>query len=132
MMNPDFLDSILIASILFLGFYQALRLKTEKTATYRLFLIFFLSGWSAILWIQPYRPTAGLLTISIGLMVLLFILAFIPKRAPKNRRETKELLEQLQKEKWLETFFESDTGRLFWLILAFLIWSVCYRLVAIY
>ena len=41
MMNTDFLGSILVASILFLGFYQALRLKTEKTATYRLFLIFF-------------------------------------------------------------------------------------------
>ena len=131
-MNYGLLISVLIAGVLFLGFYQILRLKNGKSVNYRLFLIIFLSSWSSLLLMKPYRPNAGLLIISIAVMGMLFLLAHTPRRVPKNRRETKALLEQLQNEKWLEKFFESKIGRLFWLILAFLLWIICYRLVSIY
>jgi hypothetical protein len=84
------------------------------------------------LWSQPHDPTAALLVGSMAIVAVLWALAFIRHRPPRNRRETKILLEKMQGEKRVEKFFASYGDRVFWPLLAVLLLSVCYRLLSFY
>jgi hypothetical protein len=131
-MITSLLISFLLAVMMLWGIHRLTALKSDKSASYRIYLILFFSVWSLTLWIRPHRPGIGLLIVSVGLMALVFILAFVPRRAPKNRQETKLLIEQLQIERWLNKCFQTPFKYFYWAILCGLIWSVWLRLVLLY
>lgn len=118
--------------LLLAGFYLVLHFTTAYRNLYRLFVIVFLSAWSTVLWSRPHRPTAALLVVSAVFLAALWGLAFIKRRPPANRRETKMLLEHIQGERRVEKFFASFGDRVFWSLLAFLVLSLCYRLLSFY
>jgi hypothetical protein len=124
--------SVGIVALLLTGFHLVLRLSREVKGLYRLYVLVFLSVWSTVLWHRTYAPTTALLVGSIVIVAVLWTMAFIRHRPPRNRRETKRLLEHLQGEKRLEKFFSSYGNRLFWPLLAILLLSVCYRLLSFY
>lgn len=126
------LISFLLAVMMLWGIHRITASRPDESASYRIYLILFFSVWSLTLWIRPHRPGIGLLIVSVGLIALVFILAFVPRRAPKNRRETKLLIEQLQIERWLNKFFQTPFKFFYWAILWGLIWSVSLRLVLLY
>ena len=126
------LISFLLAVVMLWGIHRITASKSDKSASYRIYLILFFSVWSLTLWIKPHRPGLGLLIVSVGLIALVFILAFVPRRAPKNRQETKLLIEQLQTERWLNKFFQTPFKFFYWAVLLGLIWSVLLRLALLY
>lgn len=124
--------SLGFAGVLLAGFYWVFRFSKEKKGLYRLYVLVFLSAWSTILWSRPHEPTTALLVGSAAIVAVLWALAFVKHRPPRNRHETKMLLEQMQGEKRVEKFFSSYGDRLFWPLLAVLLLSVCYRLLSFY
>lgn len=121
-----------LAGVLLAGFYLVFRFSKEKKGLYRLYVLVFLAAWSTILWSQPHEPTTALLVGSVAIVAVLWALAFVEHRPPRNRHETKMLLEHMQGEKQVEKFFSSYGDRLFWPLLAVLLLSVCYRLLSFY
>jgi uncharacterized membrane protein (DUF106 family) len=126
------LISLVLAVMILWGIHRITASKSDKSASYRIYLILFFSVWSLTLWIRPHRPGMGLLIVSAGLIALVFILALVPRRAPKNRQETKLLIEQLQIEHWLNKLFQTPFKFVYWAILCGLVWSVLLRLVLLY
>lgn len=125
-------QSMGIVAVLMTGFYLVFRYSGEKKGFYRLFVLVFLSVWSTVLWQREQPPTTALLVGSAVIVAVLWALAFVGYRPPRNRRDTKRLLEQLQSEKRVEKFFSSYGDRVFWPLLAVLLLSVCYRLLSFY
>ena len=132
MIATTVLLSLGFAGALLAGFYGVFRFSKEKKGLYRLYVLVFLAAWSTILWSRPYEPTTALLVGSVAIVAVLWALAFVKQRPPRNRHETKRLLEQMQGEKQIEKFFSSYGDRLFWPLLAVLLLSVCYRLLSFY
>jgi hypothetical protein len=126
------LISFLLAAVMLWGIHRITTSKSDKSASYRIYLVPFFSVWSLTLWIRPHRPGIGLLIVSAGLIALVFILALVPRRMPKNRQETKLLIEQLQIERWLNKIFQTPFKFFYWAMLWGLIWSVLLRLVLLY
>lgn len=124
--------SLGVAAALLAGFYLVFRFSKETKGLYRLYVLVFLSAWSTVLWSRPHEPTTALLVGSATIVAVLWALAFIQHRPPRNRQETKMLLEHMQGEKRVEKFFSSYGDRLFWPLLAVLLLSVCYRLLSFY
>lgn len=124
--------STLFASTMLIAVYNLSLLKRSDGVLYRLLAMIYFAVWSAILWITPHEPTRGLLVVCLVLIGILPVLAYIPRRAPKNRRQTKALLERIQQERKLETVFRKQAEIIYWPVLWCLIWSLCYRLVSIY
>jgi hypothetical protein len=114
------------------GIHRITASKQHNSASYRTYLIPFFSVWSFTLWIKPHKPSMWLFVITIGLISLVFILASIPRRAPKNRQQTKVLVEQLQVERRLNSFFRTPFNFIYWAFLYCLIWSVLFRLLLLY
>jgi hypothetical protein len=122
----------MLTGIIALLFYRVLVVRGGNTAVYRLFALFYLATWSAILWLQSYRPTPALFLGSACLLGLLFSLVFLPRRPPASRRETKDLLDQLQTEKRLAGYLGSAAGRWYWPFLVITLWSIFYRLALLF
>ena len=118
--------------VILMGFHLVFRFSTDTKGLYRLYVLVFLSVWSTILWHRSYAPTTALLVGSVVIVAVLWAMAFIRHRPPRNRRETKRLLEHMQSEKRVEKFFSSYGNRLFWPLLAILLLSICYRLLSFY
>jgi hypothetical protein len=124
--------SAILATALLFSIYHLSLIRSNRAATYRLFLLLYFAVWSAVFWVKPHEPSVSLMLVCIVFLGILPILAFIPRRVPKNRRQTKAMLEQIQKERRLHKAFGSRTKLLFWTILWCLICSVCYRLISIF
>jgi hypothetical protein len=109
-----------------------LKNRESWTGIYRIYLIIFLSVWAAIIWMRDYRPSYLLSLISLFLFIFIVVAVFIPKKTPRDRVETKALLEQYRTEKTLQKFFDAFWEKLFWLIIGFLIILIIYRYIMIY
>lgn len=107
----------------------AIRANHDWPAFYRIFLILFFTVWSAVLWLLPRTPSFSTMLLSfVALMGGAVAVGFIPLPPPENRRETKNLLDLIETERTLEQFFRSQGGRLFWPLLAVLIFLVSLRM----
>lgn len=106
----------------------AVQANRNWPAFYRVFLLLFFTVWSAVLWLQPGTRQASVLLPSLALLAAAVAVGFVPLPPPKNRRQTKNLLDLLETERSLDRFFASRSGRLFWPLLALLVFSVTLRL----
>ena len=113
-------------------FHWAVRTRSSWPAHYRIFLLFFFASWAAVVWLRPYRPSNGLLISAVLFAAVALAIGFVPARPPRNRPETKNLLERVDRERNLERFFRSDLGKIFWPVLAFLMFSITFRLATIF
>ncbi len=130
MMTPIEIGSGLAATAACLAVIRfAVRANRNWPSFYRIFLLLYFTAWASVLWLQPHSPGDALLIPSLALLAGAVVVGFVPMPPPKNRRQTKNLIDFMETEKSLARFFKSDTGRLFWPILALLIFSVAFRIV---
>ena len=128
----NFAIAFIMAVTLTLLLRMFLKNREFWTGIYRVYLIVFLSVWTGIIWMRVYKPSYLLSLISLSLFIFIVGAVFIPKKTPRDRVETKALLEQYRTEKTLQKFFGAFWEKLFWLIIGFLIILIIYRYLMIY
>ncbi len=119
---------LLLTGICLAAIRLAVRANRDWPAFYRIFLILFFTVWSALLWLLPEASSAGIPISAVALLAGAIAVGFIPFKPPKNRRETKNLLDLIETERTLEAFFNSRSGRLFWPLLAVLVFLAALRI----
>lgn len=120
--------ALLITGVCLVVIRLAVRANRDWSAFYRIFLILFFTVWSAIVWLLPQNSSAAMMVSALALLAGALAVGFIPLPAPKSRHETKNLLDLIETERTLEQFFNSESGQLFWPLLAVLIFLVALRL----
>ncbi len=128
----DFGIAVILTVAATLLFWMIIKNRESWTGIYRIYLIVFLSVWAGIIWMRYYRPSYLLSLISLFFLIFIVFAAFIPKKTPRGRLETKALLEQFRTEKTLQNFFGVFWGKLFWFIIGILIMLIVYRYMTIY
>ena len=125
MIIPEFAVSFIVA-VLFTGLYVFLtRGDSRRTGLIWLFLIIFLTTWAGGIWLKPVGPTLWgvhfLTFLLVGLTTVLFLIIAIPRRAPRGRRETLDMLERIEQKKALERVTFLTLSLFFWILLALLV-----------
>ena len=128
----DFVIAFILAVVATLLFWTIIKNRESWTGIYRIYLIVFLAVWAGIIWMRNYRPSNLLSLISLFFLIFIVFAAYIPKKTPRGRLETKALLEQFRTEKTLQNFFGVFWGKLFWFIIGILIMLIVYRYMTIY
>jgi hypothetical protein len=128
----ELMIALALSLVLTLLFWWAGHSRQTWEGTYRLFLIIFLGSWAALLWMRPYQASASLLWTSLLVIGLFLAAALVPRRPPKNRRETKRLLEQIEKEKTLRSFFHIYLRWFFWPLVGMITLCISVRYLMIF
>jgi len=95
---------------------------------YRVFLLLFFTIWSAVLWLPVQGGDASMPLSALLLLAGAVAVGFVPLPPPKTRRETKNLIDLIETERSLNRFFNSGVGRVFWSMMALLLFSVATRI----
>ena len=128
MVIPEFAVSFIIA-IFFTGLYVLLtRGGGRRTGLIWLFLIIFLTTWAGGIWLRPFGPMLWgvhfLTFLLAGLTIVLFLIIAVPRKAPRGRRETLDMLERIEQEKALEKLTYITLSLFFWILLAILVIAI--------
>jgi hypothetical protein len=128
---PEFITAVCISAGLSALFVFATRRGGQRTGLLWLFLIIFLATWAGGVWIKPFGPTLWgihwLAFLVAGLFVLALLAVAIPRRAPRGRRETLDMLERVARERELEQVTYLTLGAFFWILLAALVIAILFR-----
>jgi hypothetical protein len=124
LMVTVFLSALLISTLL----------KGEhRTRLIWIFLIIFLTTWAGGIWVRPFGPSfRGIYWLPflwIGIITVLILAVFYPRRIPKSRWETLEMLQQIEKQKKLNQLTYITLILLFWLLLFLLSMAIIVRYV---
>ena len=124
MILQEFLFSLVIALILGTIFIFIIHKKATCSGVFCVFFFLFLVTWAGGIWLKPFGPTwkeiYWLPYLLVGLFFVLLLMVFTPKRPPRNRRETLEMLDQIEQEKSMEKITYISVGLFFWVLLAIL------------
>jgi hypothetical protein len=128
MVIPEFSVSFIIA-VFFTGLYVLLtRGDGRRTGLIWLFLTIFLITWAGGIWLKPFGPTfwgiQWLTFLLSGLVVVLFLIIAVPRKAPRGRHETIDMLERIEEEKALEKATFLTLSLFFWILLALLVAAI--------
>jgi hypothetical protein len=128
MVLQEFAVSFIIA-VFFTGLYVLLtRGDVRRTGLIWLFLIIFLTTWAGGIWLRPFGPILWgvhfMTFLLAGLTIVLFLVIAVPRRAPRGRRETLDMLERIEQEKALEKVTYLTLSLFFWILLALLVAAI--------
>ena len=131
MVVPEFVISLLIAVIVTGVFLFLVRQTGRRTGLLWLFLLVFLAVWAGGVWVRPFGPTLwGIHWVSfvlVGVLVILFLIIFMPKRPPRGRHETIDMLDRIQDEKNMEELAWITLSIFFWILLFGLVIAIVLR-----
>lgn len=122
----------LIIAVLLTGLYMLVtRRAGRRIGLIWLFLIIFLATWAGGIWLKPFGPTLWgihwLAFLLVGLVVVLFLVMVIPRKAPRGRHETLDMLERIEQEKELEEVAYITLSIFFWILLTVLVIAIILR-----
>lgn len=131
MVIPEFLISFILA-VLLTGLYMLVTLGAgRRTGLIWLFLTIFLATWAGGVWLKPFGPTLWgihwLAFLLVGLVIVLFLVMVIPRKAPRGRQETLDMLERIEQEKELEEVAYITLSIFFWILLFVLAIAIVLR-----
>lgn len=123
--------ALFIALLVSVLFCFAMRRRMPRTGFFWFFLLLFLATWAGGIWIGPFGPSfRGVYWLPFVLVAILagFLLAaFAPRRAPRGRIETLEMLEEIEQERRLGKLTYISFGLFFWMALFGLILVIILR-----
>ena len=103
----------------------------RRTGIVWLFLMIFLAVWAGGVWLRPFGPTVWgihwMVFLLVGLIIVLFLIILIPRKAPRGRLETLDMLESIEKEKQLEKVAYITLSIFFWILLSLLVIAILLR-----
>ena len=109
-------------------------LKSEqRTRLICIFWIIFLTTWAGGIWVRPFGPSFRgihwLPFLFIGIIIVLILAVSYPRRTPKSRWETLEMLQRIESQKRLNQLTYITLILLFWLLLFLLSMAIIVRYV---
>jgi len=120
MVVPEFIISLIIAGMLTVVFLLLIRKSGRRTGLLWIFLLIFLAIWAGGIWIRPFGPTLwGIHWVAfllVGLAIVLFLVIFTPKKPPRGRHETLNMLERIEDEKNMEQLAYITLSIFFWIL----------------
>jgi hypothetical protein len=112
-------------------FGSVMRSRVPRTGFIWFFLILFLTTWAGGIWIGPFGPLLGevywLPFVLVAMVVGLLLAALAPRRTPRGRIETLEMLEEIQQERKLQKLTYISFGVFFWVALLALMTAIIVR-----
>jgi hypothetical protein len=128
MVVPEFSVSFIIAVIL-TGLYMLMtRGAGRRTGLIWLFLVIFLAIWAGGIWLKPFGPTLWgihwLAFLMVGLVIILLLIIATPRKAPRGRHETLDMLERIEQEKELRKIAYITLSTFFWVLLSVLVITI--------
>lgn len=131
MVIPEFSVSFIIA-VFSTGLYILVtRGDGRRTGLIWLFLIIFLATWAGGTWLRPFGPSLWgiqwLTFLLVGLVIVLFLIIAVRRKAPKGRHETLDMLERIEEEKALEKVAYITLSIFFWILLSILVIAILLR-----
>jgi len=131
MIALELLVSLITALIWSVLFAVVIQKRPLRTGFFWFFLIVFLGTWVLGSWLRPFGPAiAGVhwvAFLAVGLIFALILAAAIPQRPPRGRRETLDMLDQMEKERELKEVTLITLSVFFWILLAVLIAALIIR-----
>ena len=128
--------SLVIALTLSFIFGIFLRKEVPRSGFFVFFLMIFLFSLVGGLWFQPLGPSSwGVFWVPmviIGLAGSVFMYYRAPRPPPRNRKETIEMLEEIEKRKEMEKLTYLTMDMLFWVILILLLASILFYFIRQY
>jgi hypothetical protein len=125
--------SLIVAVILSLILVVAFRRRLSWTGTLWFLITTFLASWAGSLWLGPIGPSLRgvywLPPLLVGSTAGLIFLIFAPRRAPKSRLETLEMLEEIQQTRDMEKATKISFSVFLWVIMFTLIGAIIVRYV---
>jgi hypothetical protein len=123
--------ALLVALLVSVLFGLAMRRKMARKGFFWFFLIVFLATWAGGIWIGPLGPSFRgiywLPYVLVAIVVGFFLAAVAPRRAPRGRIETLEMLEEIEQERKIEKLTYISFGLFFWIALFALITVIIVR-----
>lgn len=128
------LTTALIVALILSGLFAfATRRRGQRTGILWIFMILFFATWAGGVWIRPFGPTLfgihWMMYLLIGLILALIMAASGRHRAPRGRRETLNMLDEVKEEHEMEQFTYITLSMFFWVLLLSLIAAVVIRYV---
>lgn len=132
MIFVDLLTAFIIAAFLSWLFYLATEgRKRRKVGLFWIFLILFFSSWAGGIWIKPIGPAWwGIHWLSFllaGSVVTLILIIAVPRRPPRGRHETLDMLESIEREREVEQAAYFTLNIFFWGLLILLFLAILFR-----
>jgi hypothetical protein len=125
---PEFSFAFVIALLLTGVYMLVTRGAGRRTGLIWLFLVIFLSTWAGGIWLKPFGPTLWgihwLTFLLAGLIVVLLLITVVPRKAPRGRYETLDMLDRIEQEKELEKIAYLALGIFFWILLTALVAAI--------
>jgi hypothetical protein len=122
-----------VALVLSLVFALLTRRSIARGGFFWFLSLVFLTSWAGGIWIGPLGPSlAGVHWLPFflfGLVAAGMFVFFVPRRPPKGRHETLEILEEMKEKRDLEKAAYVSFGIFFWILMLTLIAAIVIRYV---
>jgi hypothetical protein len=129
----EIIVSLMMAAFLSLIVVVAFKKRLSWSATLWFFITTFLASWAGSLWLGPLGPSMKgvhwLPPLLVGSTAGLIFLVFAPRRAPKSRLETLEMLEEIQQTREMERATKISFSVVLWVMMFTLLAAIIVRYV---
>jgi hypothetical protein len=127
----ELVTALVIAGTLAYLFARNLKRHGNRSGFFWFFLLIFLITWAGGLWLMPFGPAVlgihWLPFATIGLAGAIVVSLLAGRRYPRNRHETIDLLERVEKGRELQKVTYLSLNIFFWLVLVVLAMAVVFR-----
>ncbi|MBL7174896.1 MAG: hypothetical protein ISS66_03620 [Desulfobacteraceae bacterium] len=127
----ELLVAFIVALVLSGLFALTTRRRDQRIGFPWFFLIVFLVTWAGGIGVKPFGPSlfgiSWIPFVLVGFIFILILAASTPRRPPKSRHETLDMLERIDQKKKMDQFTYISLSALFGILLFILIVAIIIR-----
>ena len=117
----NLITTLVLTFFLVFIIHLSIKRKDEGRGIYQIFLIVFLAVWAGTIWTIQRISFPFLIGMLLVFLLTMVLFSFISRHPPKNRHETKLMLDQIEMEKRLEKFINQYMSFIYWPLVGILI-----------
>lgn len=117
----NLLTAFVLTIFLIFIIHLSIKRKDDGRGIYQVFLIVFLTIWAGTIWTIKRISFPSLIGFLMFFLIVMVLFSFIGRHPPKNRHETKLMLDQIEMEKRLEKFINQYMSFIYWPLVGILI-----------
>jgi|GEM_PF-2147984 len=124
--------SLVLTILLVFIIWIFIKRKDERRGIFQIFLIVFLAVWAGTIWTIQRISFPFLIGFFLLFLLILVLFSFISRHPPKNRHETKLMLDQIEMEKLLEKFISQYISFIYWPLVGILIMLIILKYIVMF